>query len=288
MLSRILYDIAYIDSGCSIAYVEETDVDNTFATFFTNYVIAVVCFISAARLRKQKYGIPMTLFFFFTGLGYGTAGIAHQIFDRNDNPEMETTNRLVAFFSFAGNQILLAAGILWFTKRANRTFIVIWSLCTAASMALWYTNGRALIGLGIVTIATTLLMIIVFILQARAEGGIFSSEGYIYAFKSLSMIFYLLGLVVQVLLSPLCGSQEDCFRQCPLPAPTFNHNALFHILAAIGFLIYGVTEYHSPDVIGELLSSKGEEDEERSKCLIQGGAPDSSTHQSYGSTSDNV
>lgn len=55
----------------------------------------------------------------------------------------------------------------------------------------------------------------------------------------------LAGLLVQVLLAPRCGpseAYENCFRDCPLPTDplTFNHNALFHVLVAIGMVFQGM------------------------------------------------
>ena len=46
------------------------------------------------------------------------------------------------------------------------------------------------------------------------------------------------GMLIQVALADVCGDPgyEDCWEDCPLPAPEFNHNALFHFLYAVGLL----------------------------------------------------
>merc|ERR1712232_20823 len=52
------------------------------------------------------------------------------------------------------------------------------------------------------------------------------------------IVFQIAGFAVQIALSPTCGdaAYENCFRDCPLPAPYFNHNALFHVLYAVGMV----------------------------------------------------
>jgi hypothetical protein len=64
---------------------------------------------------------------------------------------------------------------------------------------------------------------------------------YVLAFGNVNI---LTGLLVQVLLTPSCGSSEayeNCFRDCPFPDPmTFNHNAFFHVFVAVGMIFQGI------------------------------------------------
>ena len=58
-------------------------------------------------------------------------------------------------------------------------------------------------------------------------------------------VLIMVGLLVQVLLAPVCGSNEayeNCFRDCPLSTDplTFNHNAIFHTLVAIGITVQAI------------------------------------------------
>lgn len=54
----------------------------------------------------------------------------------------------------------------------------------------------------------------------------------------IGTLILMIGIIVQVLLAPICGTggYEDCFESCPLPYQ-FNHNALYHIIAMIGIVI---------------------------------------------------
>eukprot|EP00527_Entomoneis_sp_CCMP2396_P008160 CAMPEP_0198137768 /NCGR_PEP_ID=MMETSP1443-20131203/1225_1 /TAXON_ID=186043 /ORGANISM="Entomoneis sp., Strain CCMP2396" /LENGTH=416 /DNA_ID=CAMNT_0043799305 /DNA_START=201 /DNA_END=1451 /DNA_ORIENTATION=+ len=63
----------------------------------------------------------------------------------------------------------------------------------------------------------------------------------IYQYQLGAVFCYLFGFAIQYGWKGVCGSggYQDCFVNCPLPAPTFNHNALFHILAAISIYLYG-------------------------------------------------
>jgi len=59
--------------------------------------------------------------------------------------------------------------------------------------------------------------------------GPFSQSATLCIFGAL-VIF--IGAFVQVTLGNMCG--VPCPKDCPLPAPMFNHNALFHLVQAVG------------------------------------------------------
>mmetsp|Transcript_53417 Transcript_53417/g.172580 ORF Transcript_53417/g.172580 Transcript_53417/m.172580 type:complete len:112 (-) Transcript_53417:410-745(-) len=52
----------------------------------------------------------------------------------------------------------------------------------------------------------------------------------------LGIALMIIGMIVLAALTPVCGdaAYPDCFKDCPLPAPYFNHHALFDTLFAIG------------------------------------------------------
>merc|ERR1719498_360384 len=58
-----------------------------------------------------------------------------------------------------------------------------------------------------------------------------------------------LGFLVQVLLEPTCGraGYDSCWEDCVLPAPDFNHNALFHVMVAVGLLVLGARMVAAPE-----------------------------------------
>ena len=71
------------------------------------------------------------------------------------------------------------------------------------------------------------------------------------------------GLLVQVLLTPTCGSSEayeNCFRDCPMPDPLkLNHNALFHLLVAIGLIFQAIGWWWWPVDDEEKMDEKNQE-----------------------------
>lgn len=79
--------------------------------------------------------------------------------------------------------------------------------------------------------ASLLLLGVYFILFEQQQ-----SATWLFGFGSFMSI---MGLFAQLILSPYCGDEgyEDCFEECPLDNPTtFNHNALFHAMVAVGML----------------------------------------------------
>lgn len=71
--------------------------------------------------------------------------------------------------------------------------------------------------------------------------------------KVVGVAMMIAGMLVQVVLAPQCGdaAYANCFKDCPLPAPSFNHNALFHVLFAIGLAVLGAAMNMNPNVTGE-------------------------------------
>jgi len=82
---------------------------------------------------------------------------------------------------------------------------------------------------GVTTLLGCVLCVLAFLVQCQLGA----------AFGCVVMIA---GLLVQVLMAPTCGDPgyEVCWKDCILPAPYFNHNALFHALFAVGMLILAI------------------------------------------------
>ena len=82
---RVLYDKDYIDSNCTIGYEESYNIDNTAATYLTNYAVGVIGVIAAGvilfQFSKHTFisGIPVALFFGINGLAYAIGDIGHQL-----------------------------------------------------------------------------------------------------------------------------------------------------------------------------------------------------------------
>ena len=95
--------------------------------------------------------------------------------------------------------------------------------------------------------------------------------------KLIGIVGWLIGLggiALQVKLTPLCAT--PCPEHCPLPAPHFNHNALFHLIMAMSALVvtYSVTTIcHSIDIdehddLVKNLDDSVEENNSRTKIIF--------------------
>lgn len=84
-------------------------------------------------------------------------------------------------------------------------------------------------------------------------GGQRLTEGSIISLVGIVVIFG--GAGIQVSLGGVCGI--PCPLKCPLPAPAFNHNALFHViqLAGMGVLAFGMNSMCTSLELGALANN---------------------------------
>lgn len=282
MTMRVLYDTDFLGSGCDpLLFDINFSVDDTFWTYVTNYIILGIG-VAATGLLCCKQGLTSVLaeiFFLFSGLGYGVAGVGHQITESSDQ---YSTFNVISAISYGlvliGNAGLMRIGIAFFTTRV--CIIMVWALFNLAAIVAAVLIGvvepgrqaiedAALLS-GVILLVTGIAMICIYSYMARKLKA--TKQGMIVlVFKALAMVLYCSGFVVQVVLSGSCGpaGYEECFEDCPLPdATNFNHNAIFHILVAAGLLMLGVLECISPSSSLYIAIKTTEADENTEKAPV--------------------
>uniref|UniRef100_A0A7S3Q8B1 Uncharacterized protein n=1 Tax=Chaetoceros debilis TaxID=122233 RepID=A0A7S3Q8B1_9STRA len=80
--------------------------------------------------------------------------------------------------------------------------------------------------------------------------------------KLVGMLVSVLSLTPQIILSGACGDDgyKACFEDCPLDPIKFNHNALFHVILLIGYVILAWAEDKSPSVIAGVNGAKSDDE----------------------------
>lgn len=281
---RVLYDKDYIDSNCTIGYEESYNVDNTAATYLTNYAIGVIGVIAAGAilLQSSKHafisGIPMALFFGITGLAYAIAGIAHQLTkQQGDLVGDEILPRIILALGVVSNSILIVIGVTLVTKNITWVIRIVWVIINLAVLlhSLITRSGVYVGVLGMITLSGMSVVYFILYIRTRSDDG---QRFIVYITKSVSMVILLVSYIVQITLAGKCGrlgdsdSYENCFRDCPLPdASVFNHNALFHVIFGVGLGLFAVAQLLQPDDGFEILSFFGyDQKNERNKDGSEG------------------
>jgi len=277
---RVLYDKDYIDSNCTIGYEESYDVDNTAATYLTNYAVGVIGVIAAGvilfQFSKHTFisGIPVALFFGITGLAYAIGGIGHQLTkQQGDLVEEKILSRLSYALIAVSNSILIAIGVTLVTNNITWVIRIIWVIINLAVLLHSLITGNMFyVGvLGIIAFIGMSVVYFILYIGTRSDDG---QRSIVYITKSVSMVIILVSYIVQVTLAGKCGtgdSYKNCFRDCPLPASVFNHNALFHVIFGVGLGLFAVAQLIQPDDGFEILSFFGyDQKSERNKDGSEG------------------
>jgi hypothetical protein len=260
MMSRVLYDEEFLESNCDpLLFGESFNVDNTFWTYATNYFILGIS-VAVTGLLYWKQGLTSVFaeaYFLFTGLGYGVAGVGHQITESPDEfVNFNIISAIVGFLVLIGNAALMRIGIAFFTTR--KCITIVWAvinfigIVAAVALAVSEPGREALEASGLVLtvflLPTGVAMIVIYFIMAR-KLKTSKKVMVVFIFRALALVLYLFGFIVQVGLGGVCGvgGYESCFEECPLPdASNFNHNAIFHILVAASLVMLGVLEFVSP------------------------------------------
>jgi len=250
-----LYDMEYMAGGCKGdpplgPSFTGTTMDDTPGCYLTNYVILAVGIIGAIAMVMNKGAGPTytafaSVFFFFTGAGYGLAGWLHQNTTSqsvNDNFEVVGLKSVSISLSNAGTLGLVLIGVQLLIKKYSISCG--WVLYSIAAIV----NGGAVVYeflalpsyftlSGAVHIVGALFVTVVYLLLCEFP-------------KAISVLMIGLGFVVQGALASTCGpaAYPDCFKDCILPAPHFNHNAVFHTMVAVGMLTLLIFMSNSPDM----------------------------------------
>lgn len=253
---RFLYDSNYINSNCTIGYDESYNADNTAATYLTNYAVGVIGVIAAAAVLFQfskhtiiSDGIPMALFFGIIGFAFALAGIGHQIVkNRSDMSTGEAILvRLTYAMSLIANAILQSSFVTLATKNITLVMRVIWIIVNLAVLvhSMIRIDPTYMGVLSVITYLGGSVVYIVIYIRKRNDNG---ERCITYVTKAVSLVVMTVGYIVQAALAGICGDKayETCFQNCPLPYE-FNHNALFHVVFAIGLGLFAVAQLQQPE-----------------------------------------
>ncbi|KAL3902510.1 MAG: hypothetical protein SGILL_010796 [Bacillariaceae sp.] len=265
---RELFSQEYIASNCTIAFDPFTNVDDTVGTWASNYVIGAIGILlgifflanvypcrrnpapewPSTTIQQQKNTALFwqSLYFILTALGYGVAGVHHQVYHSVDS-------RPEAFVVVPGILVIvsmiplqLSVTEVWDNSRGVRDILRLVHACVAAAMVIVTVLLETLLATGFYNLVVLVVLAGYYIRCFTSSGR--SIMRYIAA---MGNAFIIAGLLAYVFLAPVCGSEEayeNCFRDCPLPTNplVFNHNALFHTLVALGLLFQGIGFYWWP------------------------------------------
>lgn len=260
--STRLFDMEWVAGGCKGDIPlgpsgDGTNMDDTPGCYLTNYAILAIGVIGAILMMTKKEAGPgykafATIFFTFTGAGYGLAGWLHQTTtsqEVNDAMEFGLKSASISLSNVGTLGLVLVAVHLLVTKYEIRLGLILYGLAIivnggAAVYELLALPSYFLVSGG-VHIFGSLFVTVVFSLLCKFP-------------QAFGALLLALGYLVQGGLAPTCGgaAYKDCFKDCILPAPHFNHNALFHTIEAVGMLILLILMYTSPDVDAEEKYSK--------------------------------
>lgn len=251
---RQLYDMDYVKGGCIGAPPAGSNLDDTFGTYATNYAVGLVGLCAAVVFIAQTRNGPFSFFSFpvlasnyfgWTGLGYALAGFLHQVYRTEELRSQKA-------WAFKLSYIMTLLGIMSLGLIASSLLVpkaCDTCLSTADLVMKVVVMVGALIVIGINSFGAANLIItgvfsLVVILYALITWALYSAWP-----KVLGAALMIAGMIVQLVLAPKCGdaAYANCWKECPLPAPYFNHNALFHVLFAFGLLILAVAMAKNPD-----------------------------------------
>jgi len=248
LATRRLIDTAWVAAGCPGSPPDDTNVDDTIGTYASNYLIFVIGVTAAIAFHQNTKEINLyyylyVCFFVFTALGYGIAGIYHQVvhYEQDERlPKYKIPLRIGYCFVILGNNALGLLGnhLLPCTGHLIKILDgIITIICTSIFIEMIIDSKLpSLLLVGVLSVLVTTYLMIVWATKRKW-------------FRSIGMFLCLVGFIVQTTLADKCirTGYQNCFADCPLPAAYFNHNALFHVLYAIGFLIVGISMYLDPD-----------------------------------------
>lgn len=220
-------------------------------TWVSGVVVAVIGFFAALAIANktgaaQGFQFQAGSFFGFTSLGFGFAAVA-RFLKEDDQSELFV---YASAFSAFGNAALSLLGIelvaeMW---SSARPYVCIFNAFAVLEVVMVFvfsiaSSSKYLLGLyaGVVLLGMVLLW------SYRTCSGLPGMP----MLKAMAAQLMISGILVELCLDDACGVQgyKHCWRDCPLPAPSFNHTVLFHVLYGIGFIILGILMYVAPDML---------------------------------------
>lgn len=238
---RQLYDMDYVKGGCQGDPPPGTNFDNTAGTYATNYAILVVGVLgtvaAVSRLPMPNKAAAAS-FFLLTGGGYGLAGYGHQFIQGEGHHPV-----------FTISYVLVTVGKIGLLVLVNEMLTSV-SSCVGTALRIGLNVMSVLVG-----------TVVVYFIAAQNNmllAGIFHGVCFLYALivwavmckcdLVIGALLCAVGLAIQPVLAEKCGDPgyASCWKDCPLPAPYFNHNALFHTFFAVGLLVLAIGTLRMP------------------------------------------
>ena len=281
------YDDAYIAGGCKGHWPTDTDKDTTVGCYSTNYLVGMLAFIgfvtasAMASRSAQGNNAPFVQwcaflsYWLLLAMGMFLAGAEHQAFETNNGAAKATQRIAYVFLTLNNAGLLLATSLPLSTGccclkggggfRKKMCCLVFSSYAAAAILVAasgyFQVAGVAIFVTAIGTIAAQTCFIF----------GYWKDENQSMAHAltvSLSSLVVIVGIGLQFMLSGPCGYSEDgygkCWADCPLPVPSFNHNALYHVCHAAAICGYIVAMFmKTGNATAVLVGTEAENDENK-------------------------
>jgi len=247
--------MTYVDGGCVGPAPPGTTYDDTMGCYLTNYFITLVGVVGAIAIMSSKsadstYKMFAVIFFLGKGLGYGVAGLLHQFATTEElNNANEGWWKTSYVLTLVGNTGICLIGVQMVVDKCEGVvdclklylhllygLVVVFYVLASGVVVVTYNMTIA----GVATLLGLLFVIVVYCIRLGIP-------------KAVGTMIMVAGLLTQTLLAPTCGDRgyEDCWKDCVLPAPQFNHNAAFHVLFGIGMLVLAITMPSSPDMVSK-------------------------------------
>lgn len=264
---RSLYSQQFINFNCNAtqfggeAGIQLTMVDDTVGTYATNYAILAIGLLgvflfSCVRdplVSNYKRFAFLSGYFGCTGLGYGVAGVNHQIRSVETDPKFY----FVAYIFTVLGAISLQLQIGMNFKVGGGTNPKYW--CNLLCLIIGFAVLVVIAGWGMVILTGGYLSVsnLWFVVYYAMIKDWLASVG---------SVIIIAGFAVQFFLAPTCGDSgyDDCFRDCIMRDPmTFNHNALFHLLVILGMILQLFARFVPMEALSSLSSEEPAVEETR-------------------------
>lgn len=253
--SRLLFDEEYIDGGCLGAFPEGTNVDDTVGTWSTNYAIGALDLLGVLLIYRQLLAVAgmseeaksrrlaLISHLLLHGVCFVLAAVGHQVITNTETQENGYWISAVAYCLVAWSLPGLFLGQSYGFLESPTKIKVTTSSGFASGILIFILvavgmvdAGQTIAGVFVGVVRLILLLHILLTLKNRGYQNKSDSLNLsCYIFWAIAMVAGIAGLICQVLLSPICGSDtayENCFEDCPLPYE-INHNFVYHLLEAL-------------------------------------------------------
>jgi len=220
------------------------------------------------RKKIDNSSFWIALYYFLTAISYGFSGVRHQFYRTEDKQIllMDFLSYLFLSLSFVALQVHVVLNYKKKIRATDEEFLTIddrKNKRKKKKKKLYLLTGVVLLW----TLAFGWLFLTQYVFDQRYESwafmgmsaymvlvnlilgvwyfGLYSKDWWVFA----GCLFYMSGLVSQVILTDACGNNAyldgSCFSNCLLPTDplVFNHNALYHSLVILALILQAAGRY---------------------------------------------